>query len=420
MSSAPKLAPATEVAPRRLVVVTSQFPEPNETFIVREIAELRRRGFDVTVLSLRPQAPALPDPEARALLPIVVYPPPASTLLAQLVRTVAGAPLAALRALGRGLADLLAALPTPRLAAKQAAVLPLTLAYCGHLPAGRFRLHAHFASLPTAAVRVLAAFAGRPYGFTAHAWDIYVPENKRLLPARIAGADVVVTCTGYNRTVLAGLAPRAEDAGKVRLCHHGLDFGLYEPGETRAPDVIVGGASLTEKKGLADLVAACGRLRDRGVSFRCVLIGEGPERPRLEAQIRALRLEDAVRLTGRLPHRELVRQLREAAVLAHPSIVDRKGSMDGIPNTIVEALAVETPVVATRLSGIPEVVVPERTGLLVEPGDVDGLAEALARLLADPALRRRFGATGRALVAERFDIGRNVGALADLLAVGAA
>jgi glycosyltransferase involved in cell wall biosynthesis len=103
-------------------------------------------------------------------------------------------------------------------------------------------------------------------------------------------------------------------------------------------------------------------------------------------------------------------------VLAHPSIVDRRGSMDGIPNTILEALAVETPVVATRLSGIPEVVLPDRTGLLVEPGDVDGLAAALARLLADPGLGRRLGAAGRALVLERFDIGRNVARLAGVLA----
>ena len=89
--------------------------------------------------------------------------------------------------------------------------------------------------------------------------------------------------------------------------------------------------------------------------------------------------------------------------------------MDGIPNTILEALAVETPVVATRLSGIPEVVLPEHTGLLVEPGDVGGLTDALARILLDPGLGRRLGAAGRALVLERFDLGRNVERLARLL-----
>lgn len=402
-------------ASRRLVVVVSQFPEPNETFIVREIGELVRSGFDVTVLSLKAAPEVVNDPEARALLPITVYPPTRRGIAGAAARTLLRAPIASARAIGRGLADVLRALPTPLLAAKQAAVLPLALAYGGRLPEAPLRLHAHFASVPTAAVRVLAALRRQAYGFTAHAWDIYVGENARQLPVRIADADLVVTCTGYNAQVLSALARAPEDARKVHLCHHGLDFALYEPGPHPRDAVVVGGASLVEKKGLADLVAACGRLAADGVRFRCVLIGEGSERGRLEAQIAALGLRDRVTLAGRVPHRELVRHLRAAAVLAHPSIRDRRGSMDGIPNTILEALAVETPVVATRLSGIPEVVLPGETGLLVEPGDVAGLADALRRILADPALGRRLGSAGRALVRERFDVARNVGRLADLL-----
>lgn len=401
-----------------LAVVVSQFPEPNETFIVREIGELRRRGFAVTVFSLKPAPAAVPDPEARALQPVTVYPPRAAALVAEALRTCVRAPAAALRAIGRGLGDALRALPSPILAAKQLAVLPLALAYAGRLPAGRLRLHAHFASVPTAAVRVMAAFRRQAYSFTAHAWDIYVGENTRQLAPRIAKADLVVTCTAYNAAVLRQIAAAPADAAKVNLCHHGLDFALYEPGGERARDLIVGGASLVEKKGLHHLVGACARLRDAGRRFRCVLIGEGPARAELEAQIRALDLEDRVQLLGRLSHRELVRWMREATVLAHPSIRDRHGSMDGIPNTVLEAMAVETPVVGTRLSGIPEVVIPEETGLLVEPGDEAALAAALARLLDDPALGRRLGSAGRALVREGFDIERNVARLAGLLARG--
>jgi len=404
---------------RTLVVVTSQFPEPNETFIVREVAELARMGFAITVLSLRPPPPVINPPEARKLLPLVVYPPASVTgIIGGALRTLVRAPVASLRLLARGLADVVAALRTPMLAAKQAAIVPLTLAYVGRLPSGPARLHAHFASVPTAAVRMLAAFRRQRYSFTAHAWDIYVGENTRQVPARIAGADLVVTCTAYNADVLARLAPGTADAAKVQLCHHGLDFEAYQPGTARTPGLIVGGAALVEKKGLDALVAACALLRDRGVDFRCVLIGEGPERPRLEAQIRDLGLGDRAQLTGRLPHPEVVRYLREAAVVAHPSVVDRLGSMDGIPNTVIEALAVEAPVVGTRLSGIPEVILPGETGLLVEPGDTAGLADALARLLADPALGARLGAAGRRLVLERFDIGRNVARLAGFLRGG--
>ncbi|HUE29331.1 MAG TPA: glycosyltransferase [Verrucomicrobiae bacterium] len=417
MSGIAPVLPSEGPGSPALVVVISQFPDPNETFIVREITELRRRGLAVIILSLRPPPPRILDPEARALLPLVVYPPGGvAAVLREAWRTVRRAPRAALRAIAAGLSDVAAALPTPVLAGKQAALLPLALAYGGRLPAARCRLHAQFANVPTAVVRVLAALRGGTYSFTAHAWDIFVPENRRLLPARIAGADLVVTCTAYNRTVLTSLAPSPADADKVVLCHHGLDLSAYTPGGVRAADLIVGGMSLVEQKGLTHLVAACARLRDRGLRVRCVLIGEGPERPRLEAQIRSLGLAAQVRLTGQVPHSEVVRWLRDAAVFAHPSIAERRGAMDGIPNAILEALALETPVVGTRLSGIPEVVLPEQTGLLVEPGDEEGLATALARLLADPPLGRRLGAAGRALVLERFDLRRNVEPLAALLA----
>jgi len=415
VTGAPRAAPASAAGPGALVLVTGQFPEPNETFIVREVGELVRRGFDVTIFSLVPPPRVILDADARALVRLAVYPPSFPRVLREAWRTVRGAPGPALRALGRALGDTLAALRTPRLAVTQLAVLPLALAYARRLPAAPCRLHAHFASLPTAVVRVLAAFRGTPYSFTAHAYDIHARANRRQLPARIAGADRVVTCTAYNRGVLASVAREQADAEKVVLCHHGLELDAYTPGRARSPDLIIGGASLHPKKGLDRLVAACARLGAQGVRFRCVLVGEGPERARLARQIRVLGLAGRVELAGRLPHRELVGLLRSAAVLAHPSVVDRRGSMDGIPNLILEAFAVETPVVATRLSGIPEVVLAEQTGLLVEPGDVDGLTDALARILREPALGRRLGAAGRALVLERFDLGRNVERLAGLL-----
>ena len=400
-----------------LVVVCSQFPLQDETFIVRELGELRRRGFVLTVLSLRPPPPPVGDPDARELLPFTVYRPHLGGILRDAWRTIRRHPRGALRALRVGIGDVVAARSTPLLALKQLLLLPLALAYGMRLPRGPYRLHAHWANVPTAVARVLAALRGGIYSFTAHAWDIYVPENRRQLPARIAGADRVVTCTAYNQKVLASLARAPEDAAKIMLCHHGLAFASYEPGGTRTPDLVVGGTSLVEQKGLTYLIAACAQLRDRGRPVRCVLIGKGPERLRLEQHIRALDLREQVSLVGQLPHRDVIRYLREAAVFALPSIVERRGAMDGIPNAILEALALETPVVSTRVSGIPEVVLHEETGLLVEPADVNGLAESLERLLADPALGQHLGAAGRRLVLDRFEIRRNVDPLARLFSV---
>src|SRR5205807_77650 len=220
VTSAPRTAPASAAGAGVLVLVTGQFPEPNETFIVREAGELVRRGFDVTIFSLVRPPRVILDPDARRLVRLAVYPP-------------------------------------------------------------RFR-------------RVLAAFRGTSYSFTAHAYDIHARANRRQLPARIAGADRVVTCTAYNRGLLASLARDRVDADKVVLCHHGLELDAYAPGRARSPELIVGGASLHPKKGLDRLVAACARLGAQGVRFRCVLVGEGPERARLERQIRALGLAGRV------------------------------------------------------------------------------------------------------------------------------
>src|SRR6185295_2184936 len=179
---------------------------------VREVIELRRRGFDLTIVSLRGRPTLIPDPEARALLPIVVYPPSVARIVLGALAALVTTPVRSLRALGRALGDVAAAWRHPSQATKQAAMIPLALALGGRLPRAGCRLHAHFASVPTAVARMLAAFCGSSYSFTAHAFDIYVPENRRQLGRRIAGADLVLTCTAYNRDFLAAQAPSEADA----------------------------------------------------------------------------------------------------------------------------------------------------------------------------------------------------------------
>ena len=138
MSGAPRAVPASAGVNGTLVLVTGQFPEPNETFIVREVGELARRGFDVTVFALVPPPAVIPDAEARALVPLAVYPPGRGRVLGDAWRTVRRAPGPALRAVRRGLADAIAAFRTPHIALRQLALLPLGLAYAGRLPPFHF------------------------------------------------------------------------------------------------------------------------------------------------------------------------------------------------------------------------------------------------------------------------------------------
>ena len=153
---------------------------------------------------------------------------------------------------------------------------------------------------------------------------------------------------------------------------------------------------LIEKKGYADLITACGRLRDQGLAFHCRIVGEGPLESELRAQIQALRLSDQVELTGPLPMPEIIRRLtEETQVFALACATESDGGMDNLPTVLMEAMAAGLPCVSTRLAGVPEMVLHEKTGLLAEERQPEELARHLARLLGDPALCETLGSAGR-------------------------
>jgi len=156
-----------------------------------------------------------------------------------------------------------------------------------------------------------------------------------------------------------------------------------------------------ETKGFHVLVEACARLRDRGLPCRCLIIGDGPEAGRLQDLVNDFGVNDRVILRGKLPPAELMAYYRQADVLAMPACI-RNQDADGIPTVLIEAMAMEIPVVATRVSGIPELVVDGETGLLVAPDDAAALAEALARLLRDQDMARRLARAGRDLVLAQY------------------
>ena len=170
---------------------------------------------------------------------------------------------------------------------------------------------------------------------------------------------------------------------------------------------------LREKKGFVHLLHACRQLADRGMPFRCEIIGEGPQRADLERAVQDLGLEQHVAFLGAQTHEEVIDAYRRAWLFVLPCVVGDDGDRDGIPNVILEAMAMGLPVVSTRHSGIPEVVEHEVTGLLVPPADATGLAEALAQVLEDRHAADRMGAQGRTVVIDRFDVEHNVRVLWD-------
>ena len=173
-------------------------------------------------------------------------------------------------------------------------------------------------------------------------------------------------------------------------------------------------ASLKEVKGHTYLVGACSRLQKAGIRFHCKLIGDGPLHRQVEQQIVRAGLREYFTLSGQQPQPVVLEAMRDADVVVLPSILASRGDREGIPVCLMEAMALERPVVSSNLSGIPELVTSGQEGLLVEQKDSCGLAKALEQLAHNPQQRVRMGAKGRQKIEREFDLRSNAGILAVL------
>jgi len=385
--------------PDRVLYLVSLFPCWSETFIVREIERFVERGVDVRILSLKPPSESLVQKRAEALMDRVIGPRHPLAELPTVFLEVLRHPIAVLVVAAQLLLGLW---KQPAALGKSAVAVWRGLAA---LPAiRRFDpqwLHAHWATYPSTVAWALSKLTGVPFSFTAHAHDIFVEDQ--LVAPKLADAALAVTISRYNVRYLARWG--AEQLGeRLQVVHCGVDFAeLPENLDARADDHLVTVGRLDPIKGFDTLIPALGLLKRRGVPFRCTVIGEGPQRRELEAQIAAENVADRVALVGAKPQEAVRAALNDATVFVMPSVTTPEGNQDGIPVALMEAMATAGAVVSTQVSGIPELVHHERNGLVVPPGDARALADALQRLLGDEALRHRLGLAARALVAAEFD-----------------
>ena len=267
-------------------------------------------------------------------------------------------------------------------------------------------IHVHFAWSASSIALIAKHLLGIPFSLTLHSKEIY--SDRLLLAEKVREAKFIVTISEYNKRFLHKLFPEDDLDDKIHIVHCGLDPHIfYASPQTRQKDAefaIVGVAQLVPRKGFHVLIEACFHLASRGMPFLCHIFGEGEERSRLEALIEQYNLGKQVLMPGRIHQEELRRLLNQADVFALPCIRDESGDQDGIPVVLMEAMAMELPVVSTRISGIPELIEQGRNGLLTDPDDAMAMADALQLLNNDPALRLRLGKAGRETVVKEFNI----------------
>lgn len=408
--------PGNDVAPTNVVgYIMSRFPKISETFILYEILELERQGVSIEVFPLVREEGTVVHAEAAEVVERAHFNHLASwaTISAQVywLRRSPRAYLSAWTTTIRGNRA------SPKFLLRSLYVMPQAAVFARRAIAlGVSHVHAHWATHPTLAALQIHRLTGLPYSFTAHAHDIYVEQA--MLDEKIRGARFVVTISEYNRRLLASRDPQQAD--KIVVVHCGIDPDVFRPEPRSANELftLVCTASLEEKKGHPYLIEACAMLRERGVPFRCLLIGDGPDRADIQRMIDRFGLAEQVTLLGARPRADVVRALASADTFVLPSVTTSNGRQEGIPVALMEAMAMGKPVVATRISGIPELVDHDLNGLLVPERDAVALADALERLATDPALCQRLAHAGRAKVASEFNLRRSAESLRGLFSNG--
>ena len=338
----------------RLAVVVSGFPRRSETFALNELVALETHGMLAAVFATKP-GEVLPEEAAvQRLMPFVQFLPPGSP-------------------------------------AEQAAALAAALPH-----SGASGVHAYFAHVPAEVAECAAAGANLPFGFSMHARDAR-KVSRAVLGARAAHAACVIACN-------TDVASELPDPSRATLVPHGVDIGRFAPQHAEpGPSLrLLAVGRLVEKKGFDILIDAL--VRVDGATLR--LVGDGPERDQLERRARDLGLGDRVRFVGGLSNADLPAEYTQADVVVVPSVVDRTGDRDGLPNVVLEAMACARPVVGTRVGAIAAALTHGMTGLLVPPRAPDALARAIRRLAEHPAERAAMGRAARRVVSMEFSLER--------------
>jgi glycosyltransferase involved in cell wall biosynthesis len=332
---------------RRIAMVVSGFPRRSETFALNELVALDDAGALVAIFATGPGDGAAPHPDVPRIAPRVVKLPPGS-------------------------------------ASEQARAVAACLD--GADVAG---VHGYFAHVPADVAARAAALLDLPFGFSAHARDI-----RKVEPAELARrgreAAIVIACNGDVAESLG------DHGAKAVLVPHGVDLRRFAPCETTKcsgrPLQLLSVGRLVEKKGFLVLLSAVARV---ALPFALRIVGEGPEAERLQAAIARLGLSGRVTLCGGRTHADLPQEYAAADIVIVPSILDRSGDRDGLPNVMLEAMASARPVIATRIGGLASALEHRLNGWLVGADDPVALADAITLLGADTGLRQRLGRAGR-------------------------
>jgi glycosyltransferase involved in cell wall biosynthesis len=393
--------------PPTVAYLLARFPYLSETFIHEEIVGLQKAGIPVHIFAFRGADSFLAETSGSHVESDPFYLPesPARRFVSIVLANLRAAivhPIRYLRAFLATMPDL-----------RELKTFAGSVYFVNRMETlGVGRIHAHFAVELAGAARSLSFLLSIPYSVTVHGEHLFRTPAGTLW-RRLKDADFVITVSEFHKRYLLAKCPQLE-ADKVAVVFYGIPAPPPIPARKEHDrKLIVSVGRLFEVKGHRVLIDALGILDQRHIPFTCKIVGAGLLRNDLEQQISALGIQSSAVLLGALRHTDVQELLAEADLFVLACVKDSRGGMDGMPVALMEAMAMALPVVSTRISGIPELVVPG-TGVLVTPGSSLELADALQDLLMDDNLRERLGRAARERVMNHFTISHHAKSMRNL------
>jgi glycosyltransferase involved in cell wall biosynthesis len=397
---------------RRIAYLISRYPAVSHTFILREVVELRKLGFEIEVASVnscdRPAEKLAAEERGEMQKTWYIKRQGISGALSALAAVAFSRPVSFLR--GAWFALRLGGSDIKRIVLSVFYFVEAVMLGRWMKSRGLTHLHVHFATPASSVGLVMTRIFPHTLSIMVHGPDEFYDVPGNCLPQKIAGARFLCTIGFYAKSQLMRIAS-ADQWAKMFVTPLGVDPDLFTPRPFReSPEVfeIICVGRLVPAKGQHVLLDAVARLIRQGKPVRLRIVGDGPDRASLEQSAREKNLGASVVFEGSV-NQDRIRDLyAQADVFALASFAE------GIPVVLMEAMAMEIPCVTTWITGVPELIRDGVDGLLVPPADIGALADSLARLRDDPALRRRVGAAGRARVIDKYNLRPSVARLGEV------
>jgi glycosyltransferase involved in cell wall biosynthesis len=397
----------------RIAYIVSRFPHLPETFILREIVALEKLGWKIELYPMIYQNQEIVHEQAIPWLHRAHRLPWLSVdiILANLNELV-NRPGLYLSLWIRVISENVRSL---KFLSRAIVLFPKAVLMAKMLrDDGIKHVHAHYATHTALVAWIIHKLTNISYSVTVHAHDIFV--EKAMLVEKLRSTIQIVAISEYNKNYLSKtIGTWINDKTQVIRC--GVDPTLYSASRSSKKNKVfevISVGSLQPYKGHKFLVQACVILRDRNVPFRCRIIGGGELYPELLKMIHAHSLTDVVQLLGSKNQDDVAHMLSEADCYVQPSVVTPAGKMEGIPVALMEAMASKIPVIATEISGIPELVIDGETGWLVPPDDAVSLADAMEDIFNHPDEANKRSTMGFNRVLSEFVLSTNVKKLSNL------